>query len=274
MDLVQALIIAIVQGLTELFPVSSLGHAVILSKPLGIDQHAPSFLPFLVVLHLGTVAALLLYFWRDWFKLIGAFFGVGTADERRSQWHMLWMIILATIPAVVIAAGLEKWIRALFGSPTVAAIFLMVNGALLFAGERLKRIAADGEIDGMRWWHAIFIGLWQATALVPGISRSGATMVGGLLVGLKHRDSAHFSFLIATPIILAAGVKEVPKLLHEGEHIGATAWLAGLVAGVTAYASVAFLMRYFRRHEFEALDPFAYYCWAVGLGALALLMFM
>jgi undecaprenyl-diphosphatase len=274
MDLVQALIIAIVQGLTELFPVSSLGHAVILSKPLGIDQQAPSFLPFLVVLHLGTVAALLLYFWRDWWNLLRAFVGIGPAEERRYQWHLLWMIILATIPAVVIGFALEKTLKVLFGVPVYAAIFLLVNGVLLFAGERLKRRAGEGEIAGMRWWHALVIGLWQATALIPGISRSGATMVGGLLLGLKHRDSAHFSFLIATPIILGAGVLEVPKLMKEGEHIGSTAWLAGLVAGVVAYASVAFLMRYFRRHEFEALDPFAYYCWAVGLGALALLKFM
>lgn len=271
MNLPQALIVAIIQGLTELFPVSSLGHAVVLSERLGIDQRAPYFLPFLVVLHLGTVVALLAYFWRDWFKLLRAFAGVGPAEERRSQWHLLWSIILATIPAVLLALAFEKWIRQLFGAPVVAALFLLFNGVLLFAGERLRRKAAGGTLDGMRWWHAILIGLWQATALIPGISRSGATMVGGLLVGLNHREAAHFSFLIATPIILAAGVKEVPKLMHEGQSIGTTAWLAGVVAGVTAYASVAFLMRYFRRHEFEALDPFAYYCWAFGLVSLGML---
>jgi undecaprenyl-diphosphatase len=145
------------------------------------------------------------------------------------------------------------------------------TGVILFAAERLRRKGASGEIADMRWWHAIVIGLWQATALVPGISRSGATMVGGLLLGMKHKDTAHFSFLIATPIILAAGVHEVPKLMHEGEGINGIAWLAGLVAGIAAYASVAFLMRYFRRHEFEALDPFAYYCWVVGVVALGLL---
>ena len=120
----------------------------------------------------------------------------------------------------------------------------------------------------------MLIGLLQSTALIPGISRSGATMVGGLLIGLRHQAAAHFSFLIATPIILGAAVLEVPKILREGAHINGIAWLAGLVAGVTAFLSVAFLMRYFRRHDFEALDPFAYYCWAAGAISLGLIWFV
>src|SRR5208282_3795971 len=119
------------------------------------------------------------------------------------------------------------------------------------------------------------IGLWQCTALIPGISRSGATMVGGLLLGLHHKEAAHFSFLIATPIILGAAVLEVPHLLHQGAMagIGPVAWTAGVVAGVTAYASIAFLMRYFGKHDFQALDPFAYYCAAAGLASLGWLLF-
>ena len=278
MTLVQALVIALLQGVTELFPVSSLGHAVVLPKLLGwtVDQHSPAFLPFLVVLHLGTAAALLAYFWRDWLGLALAFFGQGPVARRKAQWRLLWLIILATIPAVVLGAGLETLFRRLFGSPVAAAIFLMVNGALLFAGERLRRKSGARLLGEMNWKEALLIGLWQSTALFPGISRSGATMVGGLLVGFHHREAAHFSFLIATPIILAAAVHEVPHLFQPEVQaaFGATVWIAGAVAGVTAWLSTAFLMRYFRRHDFEALDPFAYYCWGAGLIALALLFFV
>jgi undecaprenyl-diphosphatase len=274
----QALVTAILQGVTELFPVSSLGHAVILPRLLGwdIDQHAPSFLPFLVVLHLGTAAALLLYFWRDWLSLVLAFFGQGPVAERKAQWHLLWLIVVATVPAVVLGFIFEKFFRTLFGSPAAAAFFLMVNGGLLFAGERLRRQAGARLLGDMSWRQALLIGLWQSTALIPGISRSGATMVGALLIGFQHREAAHFSFLIATPIILGAAVLEVPHLFHPevAAEFGATVWIAGLVAGVTAYLSTAFLMRYFRRHDFEALDPFAYYCWGAGLIALALLLFV
>jgi len=278
MTLLQALIVAVLQGVTELFPVSSLGHAVLLPKLLGwdIDQHSAAFLPFLVVLHLGTAAALLAYFWRDWLSLVLAFFGQGPVAERKAQWRLLWLIILATIPAVVLGFVFEKLLRGLFGSPAAAALFLMVNGGVLFAGERLRRQSGTKLLGEMSWQQALLIGLWQSTALIPGISRSGATMVGALLIGFQHREAAHFSFLIATPIIIGAAVLEVPHLFHPevAAAFGATVWIAGVVAGITAYLSTAFLMRYFRRHDFEALDPFAYYCWGAGLIALALLFFV
>ena len=277
MSTLQALIIAILQGITELFPVSSLGHAVILPKLLGwsIDQHGANFLPFLVVLHLGTAAALLAYFWRDWLGLALAFCGVGALEERRAKWRLLWLIIVATIPAVILGFAFEKFLKGLFGSPTIAAAFLIVNGFLLFTGERLRRQSGTRRLSEMNWRQALAIGLWQSTALVPGISRSGATMVGGLLLGLHHREAAHFSFLIATPIIIGAAVLEVPHLFRPdvAHAFSVTVWLAGAVAGITAYLSTAFLMRYFRHHDFEALDPFAYYCWGAGLIAFALLFF-
>ncbi|HYM01623.1 MAG TPA: undecaprenyl-diphosphate phosphatase [Stellaceae bacterium] len=277
MNTLQAIIVAILQGVTELFPVSSLGHAVILPKLLGwnVDQHNPAFLPFLVVLHVGTAVALLAYFWRDWLGLVLAFFGQGPVAERKAQWRLLWLIVVATIPAVILGFAFERFLRGLFGSPAAAAAFLMANGALLFAGERLRQKSGTRVLAEMTWREALIIGLWQSTALIPGISRSGATMVGGLLLGLHHRESAHFSFLIATPIIIGAAVLEVPHLFRHdvAATFGAAVWLAGLVAGVTAFASVAFLMRYFRRHDFEALDPFAYYCWAAGLISLALIFF-
>jgi undecaprenyl-diphosphatase len=277
MTFLQALVMAVLQGLTELFPVSSLGHAVVLPHLFGwdIDQHAPQFLPFLVVLHVGTAAALLLYFWRDWIGLALAVFGIAPRGERAGRLRLLGLIVVATIPAVILGFALEKFFRDLFGTPIVASVFLIVNGCLLFFGERLRRAGRSvRKLEAMRWRDAVIIGLWQSTALVPGISRSGATMVGGLLSGLHHEDSARFSFLIATPIILGAAVLEVPKLLHSGGSFGPVAWLAGAVAGVTAFLSVAFLMHYFKRHDFEALDPFAWYCWIFGAVSLALLLFV
>ncbi len=272
----QAIFMAILQGMTELFPVSSLGHAVVLPRLLGwnVDENAAYFLPFLVVLHVGTATALLLYFWRDWIGLLLGVLGRGSPEERRSQWRLLFLIVVATIPAVILGFLLEHLFRSLFGAPVIAAAFLIVNGGLLFVGERLRRRGGDKPLDDMSWGGAVLIGLMQSTALIPGISRSGATMVGGLLMGLRHQAAAHFSFLIATPIILGAAVLEVPKLIREGAHINGIAWLAGLVAGITAFLSVAFLMHYFKRHDFEALDPFAYYCWAAGVIALGLIWFV
>ncbi len=276
MTTVQAVILALLQGVTELFPVSSLGHAVVLPRLFGwhINQAAPDFLPFLVVLHLGTAAALLIYFWRDWIGLLLAFIGLGPSAERRAQWRLLWLIVLATIPAVILGFTLEKWFRHLFGSPATAAFFLVINGGVLYFGERLRRRGGDKTLAEMGWLGAFAIGLAQSTALFPGISRSGATMVGGLLLGLRHKEAAHFSFLIATPIILGAAVLEVPHLFQPGaaSAMGPAVWIAGIVAGVTAYASTAFLMRYFGKHEFQALDPFAYYCGAFGLASLGFLL--
>jgi undecaprenyl-diphosphatase len=277
MSLFQALFIAILQGVTELFPVSSLGHAVVLPRLLGwdVDQSSEAFLPFLVVLHLGTAAALLVYFWRDWIGILLAFIGVGPGEERRTQWRLLWMIIVATIPAVILGFALEKPLKSLFGAPAVAAFFLVINGGVLFIAERLRRRAGTGNLHELTWLGAFIIGCSQATALIPGISRSGATMVGGLMLGLQHKDAAHFSFLIATPVILGAGVLEVPHLLHGGAAaaaIGPVAWIAGTVAGIVAYLSTWFLMRYFGRHDFQALDPFAYYCAAFGLSSLGLFL--
>ncbi|HEV7996950.1 MAG TPA: undecaprenyl-diphosphate phosphatase [Stellaceae bacterium] len=283
MTFLQAIFLAIVQGATELFPVSSLGHAVILPAVLGwhIDQDSPGFLPFLVVLHVGTATALLVYFWRDWLGLLLAALGRGGATGRSigENRHLIVLLVLGTLPAVVLGFVFEKWLRHLFGSPVAAAFFLIANGVVLFAGERLRR-RADAARDRKRlaqasWGDAIVVGLCQTTAFLPGISRSGATIVGGLLIGLRHEDAARFSFLLATPVIAGAAFLEIPKLLHAAPATGAAAigggvlWVAGMVAGVVAYASTAFLMRYFRhREENAALDPFAYYCWLAGALAL------
>lgn len=276
MSAFQAILLAIVQGVTELFPVSSLGHGVVLRGLLGWTIDDATFLPILVVLHVGTAVALLLYFWRDWIELALALLGRGEPAERAVLVRLFMLIVVATIPAVVIGFALEHRLRDLFGSPPIAAAFLVANGVMLFLGDRLKRSQGDGRLDSLGWVDALKIGLWQTTALVPGVSRSGATMVGGLLAGLSHEASAHFSFLIATPIIIGAAVLEIPKLMHASVPPGTleTAIGAGVVAGVVAYASIAFLMRYFRTHEFQSLRPFAYYCWVLGSLSLAWLLFI
>lgn len=273
----QAFTIAVLQGASELFPVSSLGHAVLVPTLLGwsLDQ-SPSFLPFLVVLHVGTATALLIYFWRDWLTLLLALVGVGPLQQRAARRRLIGLIIVATIPAVIMGFTFERPLRHLFGTPLIAALFLIINGMILFGGERLRRAtterAAGDGLEKMNWWDALIIGLWQCLALIPGISRSGATIVGGLLRGLHHEASAHFSFLIATPIIFGAAVLEVPKMLRQDTGgITELAFASGALAGIVAFVSVWGLMRYFKMHDFQALNPFAYYCWAFGILSLGLL---
>lgn len=273
MTYLHALIIAILQGATELFPVSSLGHAVIVPALLHWDfnQHAPVFLPFLVLLHLGTAAALLGYFWRDWWALATGVLGMGGPQRARESRHILLLLVVATIPAVILGGLLEHKIRLLFETPLVAAAFLTLNGVLLLAGEHLRRrsntAAPARPMATLTAVDAVIIGLWQCLALLPGLSRSGATITGGLLRGIDHAASARFSFLIALPVILGATVLEVPKLLHASVPPGTfqMASVAAIVAGLTALASTAFLMRYFRDNDRWALDPFAYYCIAAGI---------
>jgi undecaprenyl-diphosphatase len=275
-----AFTLAVLQGVAELFPISSLGHAVIVPALFGwaLDQHAPAFLPFIVVLHVGTAAALLFYFWRDWLFVARGIAGSGGDRETAAEARRLFgLIVVATLPAVAIGFVAEKAVRGLFASPLIAALFLVANGFLLLIGDRLRRRATgDGRhrLAALGWRGALAVGLWQCTAFIPGISRSGAAMVGGLFAGLQHEDAAHFSFLIATPIIAGAAVLEIPKLLRlPGHGVSGLAIGAGLVAGITAYVSVAFLMRYFRRHNFDdALVPFAIYCWASGAVAALILV--
>ncbi len=264
MTVIQAIVLAIVQGVTELFPISSLGHAVILPALLGwnIDQNAEGFLPFLAVMHLGTAIALLLYFWRDWLSFglsVLRFADPAGRDDRR----LFWRVVVATIPAVILGFLFEKALRRGFGAPTLAAAFLIANGAMLFVAERLKR-SATKPLTKLSWLDAIVIGFWQCLALIPGMSRSGATMAGGYLAGLDHEDAARFSFLTATPIILGAVVLEAPKLIHHPGAFGQSALLAGVVAGVTALVSIWALMRWFKVHEVRGFDPFAIYCALAG----------
>jgi undecaprenyl-diphosphatase len=275
MHLYQAVVMAVLQGVTELFPVSSLAHAVIVPHLLGwsIDQAAAGFLPFVVAMHIGTAVAAFAFFWRDWWSMGMSVLGLGAPEAVARSRRMLVRIVIATVPAVIIALLFEKIIRGFFASPVLAAAVLIVNGWVLFGGERRRRKGGSRGLDELTWGDAVLIGLAQSTALIPGMSRSGATMVAGLMRGLHHEDAARFSFLIATPIILGAGVHELPKLAHHGMGgMADMAGVAGLVAGVTAFAAIWVLMRYFRATDIKALDPFAWYCWAAGAVSLALLL--
>ena len=288
----QAIVIGALQGISELFPVSSLGHSVLLPAFFGWDNvvtsqsaSESSFLAFIVGLHVATAIALLIYFRADWARIIRGFFR--TLKTRRAETtdeRMAWLLVVGTIPVGLTGLLLEHPLRTLFAKPLAAACFLTINGLILFAGEHLRRRSVvrhgaienggSGEeptrrLDTLQYREAGVIGVFQTFALLAGISRSGITMVAGLLRGLDHEDAARFSFLLATPVILAAGLYKLPDLLGPlGNGIRGQVLVGSLSAGVTAYLSVRFLMRYF---ETRTLRPFAVYC--VSVGVLGMLWF-
>jgi len=283
----QAIVIGILQGITELFPISSLGHSVLIPAWLGWDSVVSAqsakesfYLAFVVALHVATAIALLIYFREDWIRIIRGFFRtlrtrrLETPDER-----MAWLLIVATIPAGITGLLLEHTLRTVFAKPLAAAIFLTVNGVILLLGERFRRRAAvrklvadhptarsetevGRRLDTLDFKEAGVVGVAQVGALFAGVSRSGITMVAGLARGLDHEDAARFSFLLATPIILAAGLYKIPDLAgHLGNGVRGQALVGSIFAGVAAYLSVRFLMRFF---ETRTLVPFAIYCLAFG----------
>ena len=252
----QAIIIGLLQGVSELFPISSLGHSVLVPGWLGWDSITKaqstesSYLAFLVALHVATALALLVYFRRDWVAIVGGFLRtlrtrkIETSDER-----MAWLLVVATIPAGILGLAFEHKLRTVFAKPLAAAIFLTINGVILTFGEWVRRRSAVREllasyetvrseseegrrVDTIELKESVAIGVAQAAALLAGISRSGITMVAGLARGLDHEDAARFSFLLATPIIFAAGVYKVPDFAgHLGDGIRGQALVGGLFAG-------------------------------------------
>lgn len=281
----QAFVFAVLQGATELFPVSSLGHAVIIPSLLrwSFKTSDPDFVPFLVLLHLGTASALLFLYRNDWPGIIAGFVRAAARGRIRDDRERLaYLLVVGTIPAGIIGFLLQKPLKALFANPRAAAAFLIANGVLLLGAEVLRRRAerlrpttADRgaveegfmEVGQLTFRQAFGVGICQALALLPGISRSGVTMAGGLLAGLSHEEAARFSFLLATPIIFAAGLLEVPQLFDHRAALGLYA-ASAVAAGLAAYASARFLLRYFRSGR---LDPYGYYCAALGVLALLLL---
>lgn len=294
----QAIFLAILQGATELFPISSLGHTIIL--PGLLPQLFPAsfatntacggkscFLPLIVSLHLGTSVALVAFFWRDWLQVIKTIFNsIKKAEIKKgSEEWVGWLIIIGCIPGGLIGILLQDPLTKLFGSAVIASSFLVVNGALLFLGEALRqrseakyafanakeREASYRPLASLSWKEAIIVGLFQSLALLPGLSRSGATMVGGLSVRLSHEDAARYSFLLGTPLIAAAGLLEVPKLIGQSAHTWLIILIGVVISGVAAFLSTKFLTRYFEKGR---LTPFAIYCGAFGLIALGLLFVM
>ncbi len=315
----EAIVVGLFQGVTELFPVSSLGHSVLIPALIGgqwardLNVSAPQspYLAFIVGLHVATAAALLAFFWRDWLRIIGGLLTsvrdrqVQTPDQR-----LAWMLILATIPVGISGLALEHLFRTVLGKPIPAAIFLTLNGVILYGGERLRRrapagngarasavaagatgstgpaghagqtrtaarqaartdLSSDRRLATLGFAEATLIGSAQILALLPSISRSGVTMVAGLARGLSHEDAARFSFLLATPVILAAGLLKIPDLTGPlGAGIGGQVLAGSLCSGIGAYLSVRYLVRYFQT---RTLTPFAIYCTLAGLASLAYL---
>ena len=270
----QAAVLGLVQGVSELFPISSLGHSVILPSLFGwnIHQDAPYFLTFLVALHLATALVLLGFFWEDWVRIVkGIWRSLRDREiaDTDTDAKLGWLLILGTIPAGILGLTLQDSLRNLFAKPEYASVFLALNGVMLFGAEALRRrapVTADDDDERIArtvgWWQAFTVGAAQSIALIPGFSRSGASMGGGLLVGLSHKDAARFAFLLATPIILAAAVLKLPDLAgSQGNGVRGPALVGALCAALTAYLSVRFLMRYF---ETRTLTPFAIYCLCAG----------
>jgi undecaprenyl-diphosphatase len=341
----EALVVGFIQGVTELFPVSSLGHNVLIPALVGgswatdLNVAAPEspYLAFIVGLHVATAIGIMIYFWRDWVRIIIGFLtSIRDRDIRTSDQKLAWMLILATIPVGLTGVLFEHEFRVLFGVPVRAAIFLIINGVILFAGERFRTrrskqadleleqqraaailqrdpapparervgstpgsppvatpaaagaaagaagavpppastgrqdeieraIAADQRLTQRSYLAAVLIGAAQILALLAGISRDGVTMVAGMFSGLSREDAARFAFLLATPVILAAGALKVPDLIQYGHGIYGQILAGSILSGIGAYVSVRFLVRYFRT---RTLTPFAIYCVVFGLASV------
>ena len=276
-DPLQALVLGALQGITELFPISSLGHTVLLPGVLGwsVDQSDPAFLAFLVATHFATALVLLAFYAAQWLRIVRGM--LRSLAEREvtlanADGRLGWLLVLATIPAGLAGLLFQDQVRILFASPRIAAAFLVANGVVLLGGEALRRRAEtrDGlPLATLPWWRALAIGAAQVLALVPGFSRTGVTMSGGLVAGLAHPDAARFAFLLATPIIFAASVLKLPEFFASSNSASLLPTVLGMVAAaVCAYASVRYLTRYF---TVNTLRPFAIYCIAAGALASVLL---
>lgn len=295
LNIIQIIVLSLLQGVTELFPISSLGHSVILPGLLGWSEFATDtacggkscYLPFLTALHLGTSVALIIYFWRDWVQVVRTMIKSikdGEVKKGTEEW-VSWLIIIGCIPTAIVGVVLQHPLEHLFGSPVIAATFLVVNGSVLFLGEQMRR-RAEGQaahlppkerealfrpLSSLTWKEAVVVGLAQSLALIPGFSRSGTTIVAGLGVKLTHEDAARYSFLLGTPIILGANIIEVPSLFTLPVGSLLIVLFGMILCGIAAYVSTKFLTAYF---ETGRLYPFAYYCWGAGLISLFLLYFV
>ena len=297
MTYIQAIILGALQGLTEPFPVSSLGHSVIFPSLLGwknINQNDPFFLIFLVATHAATALVFFGIFWKDWKKIL---LGMGRSlrdrviDGSKNPYGKLgWLLVVGSVPAGILGLLFEDSLKKLFASPQYVAWFLVLNGIMLIGADALRRrrlkkdLAAnataqknadahsDERVAKLSWWESVKIGVLQCLALIPGFSRTGATITGGLLSDLSYEDAARFSFLLATPIIAAAALLKLPELaVQQSASFSLGALIAGAIsAAVIAYASIKFLLKYF---ETNKLWPFGVYCIVVGLITAGMFIF-
>ncbi len=334
----EAGLIGLIQGVTELFPISSLGHSVLVpaliggswSKDLSVSKAESPYLAYIVGLHVATALAMIAYFWRDWVRIVQAFFasvrhviapepGTGRWEPQTTDQKLAWMIILATIPVGIAGLALEHLFRVVFSKPILTSMFLFANGLILLAGERARRrhatmeaqqiaadeqavaerqkaavaaggygsggrhssgqralkqhqaglaVEADRRLTGVGWAGAFVLGAAQILALLPGISRDGIVMVGGIFRGLSRQDAARFSFLLSAPVILAAGMLKIPDLTGPlGAGIHGQVLFGSILSFVGAYLALRFLMRYFSDPK-RTLTPFAIYSLIVGFGCL------
>ncbi len=267
MNTLHAIFLGIVQGATEFIPVSSSGHLVLVPWVLGWPEPG---LAFDTVLHLGTLLAVLVVFGHDYAALAAAWLRSFARHDPSPEARLAWWVVLGTIPAALMGTLWEKRFEALFSAPVYVALFLLVTGVWLALTERFGR--REHQAEGLNWWQVLLVGVAQGLAIAPGISRSGATIGTGMLLGLKREASARFSFLLAAPIILGAGLMQVRKLLGVP---GLSSQLLPLAAGFLAafmmgYLCIRFLLGYLRTHS---LMLFAIYCWLAGLVALAFVVF-
>jgi undecaprenyl-diphosphatase len=277
----QAILLGLLQGFSELFPISSLGHSVILPQLLGwnIHQNDAYFITFLIATHLATAIVLFIFFFQDWMRIFAGMWRSLVDRQIAPENHdakLGWLLVVGTVPAGLLGLLFQDSLRTVFASAQSAAFFLMLNGVMLYGAERLRRrapvvetsdpLASDQRISGTTSYRdAVGIGAAQAIALIPGFSRSGASMAGGLLTGLSNEDAARFSFLLATPIIGAAALLKLPDLFGAtGDGVRGQALAASLCSALTAWFSVRFLVKYF---ETNRLTPFAIYCFVAGLAS-------
>lgn len=259
-----------VQGLTEFLPISSSGHLVLVPLLMGWDVPSTSFD---LMLHLGSVVAVVGYFWRELREIAAAFFRDG--EVARAQRHVAYLLALGTVPAVVVGILFEKTFEEFFLNPTAVAGFLLVTGVLLIGTGVLIEVSEDvGErrrrMDQMKVKDAVYIGLMQAMAIAPGISRSGATISMGLFLGLRREDAARYSFLLSIPVITGAAIFNLRHGFDAGGEGAAALFTGFLAAAFFGFLAVRFLLGFVRNHS---LKVFAYYCWALGLSVLALHFF-
>ncbi len=249
--ILQAIVLGIVQGLTEFLPISSSGHLVVVPYLLGWTDPFITSLAFAVVLHLGTLVALLAYFWRDWARLIPA--GLATIRDRSfrgdPERRLAWLIVVTLPPAIIFGVLLNDFFEAKVRQPALVAAMMVIGAGILWAADRLGR--RTDEMERLGFGGAFLIGLAQALALIPGISRSGISISAGLGLGLTREAAARFSFLMATPVIAGAGLWEVRKLLtgEAGVSVEVGPLVAGFAAAtVSGFFAIAWLLRYLRSH--------------------------